>query len=96
MPTTNKRRRQQTRSVLVNAVRKMTAEKGVDSVTISEIAEEADIGKGRFYNYFESKDELLKEAVESIIFQSGEIIDTINAAVTEPVDMIALSQHWIS
>jgi AcrR family transcriptional regulator len=87
--TRTQRRRQQTRSALVNAVRKLTAEKGVDAVTISEIAEEADIGKGSFYNYFESKDELLKEAVESIIFQSGEIIDTINAAVSEPVDMIA-------
>lgn len=83
------RRRERTRTALVDAVRKLTAEQGVDSVTISEIAEEADIGKGSFYNFFESKEELLQEAVQSIIFQSGEIIDAINSASNDPVEIIA-------
>jgi len=87
--TRTERRRQLTRTALVDAVRKLTAEKGVDAVTISEIAEEADVGKGSFYNYFDSKEELLKEAVQSTVFQSGEVIDLMNASADDPLDIIA-------
>lgn len=74
---------------MIGAIRKLTAEKGVEAVTIAEIAELADSGKGSFYNYFESKEALVQEAVELIIFQSGEVIDAINASYSDPVDIIA-------
>lgn len=83
------RRRRRTRENLIAAVRKLTAEKGVDALTIRDIAEAADIAMGSFYNYFESKEELLSEAVEEIIFQSGEIIDSINATSSDPLEIIA-------
>jgi len=83
------RRRQKTRANLIAAVRKLTADKGVDALTIRDIAEEADIAMGGFYNHFESKEALLKVAVEEILFQSGEIIDAINAQCDDPLEVIA-------
>lgn len=89
-PTTRTQRRQQrTRANLIAAVRELTAEKGVDALTIRDIAEKADIAMGGFYNHFESKDELLQEAVKEIIFQSGEVIDSINAKSDDPLEIIA-------
>ena len=87
--TRTERRRQHARERLVSAVRKLTAEKGVDALTIRDIAEEADIAMGGFYNHFESKDELLQEAVEEIVYQSGEVIDAINAQSDDALEMIA-------
>ncbi len=82
-------RQQRTRLKLIEAIRKLTAEKGVNAVTIRDIATEADIAMGSFYNYFKTKDELLNEALAEIIFQSGEMIDGINAASSNPLVIIA-------
>ena len=73
----------------IPAARKLTAEKGVDALTIRDIVEEADIAMGSFYNHFESKEALLHEAVEQIIFQSGEFIDAVNAKSDNPLEIIA-------
>ncbi len=88
-PTRTERRQQRTRENLVSAVRKLTAEKGVEALTIRDIAEEADIAMGSFYNHFESKEALLREAVEQIVVQSADLIDEINAMSDDPLEIIA-------
>ena len=87
--TRTERRQQRTRANLVAAIRKLTAEKGVDALTIRDIAEEADIAMGSFYNHFESKEALLNEAVEQIVSQSAGLIDAINAKLDDPLEIIA-------
>jgi len=83
------RRQQQTRTKLIDAIRKLTAEKGVEAVTIRDIAAEADIAMGSFYNYFESKELLLNEALEEIMFQAGDAIDLLNQESDDPLEVIA-------
>ncbi len=83
------RRQQRTRANLVSAVRELTAEKGVGALTIRDIAEKADIAQGSFYNHFETKEDLLHEAVGQIVFESGEIIDSINAGTEDSLEVIA-------
>ncbi len=50
------------RSIMATAL-KCFAERGFQTVTVSRVAEEAGISKGLMYNYFESKEALLKEII---------------------------------
>jgi AcrR family transcriptional regulator len=53
------RKRDSTRQVIFETAIRMFSEKGFDTPTIDQIAAAADIGKGTFYNYFNSKEEIL-------------------------------------
>ncbi|ODQ01578.1 TetR/AcrR family transcriptional regulator [Salinivibrio costicola] len=46
-------------SELMSAAEQLFLAKGVDSTTINEIVEQAQVAKGTFYHYFASKNELL-------------------------------------
>lgn len=64
------RRKQATRSQLMHAARALVIEKGVPALRIGEITERADVGRGSFYNYFETKEDLVaamvRESIESL------------------------------
>jgi AcrR family transcriptional regulator len=69
-PSRQERRKETTRSQLINAARTLVIEKGVAALRIGEITDRADVGRGSFYNYFDTKEELLaalaKETVEEL------------------------------
>lgn len=48
---------------IMDVALKLFAAKGYDSTSISTISKEANISKGLLYNYFKSKEDLLKELV---------------------------------
>lgn len=60
-PSIPRRERKQhaTRRAIFDAAIRMFSEQGFDTPTIDQIATAADIGKGTFYNYFGSKEEIL-------------------------------------
>jgi len=64
-PSTSRseRRRQRRRQHLIDAARKVIAEKGVANLTISDVTETADVAVGSFYTYFADKQELIEAAV---------------------------------
>jgi AcrR family transcriptional regulator len=53
------RRAAETRVRLFRCALQLFAERGFSNVTVEEITETADVGKGTFFNYFESKDHVL-------------------------------------
>ncbi len=53
------RRREETREKIYQAALSLFAERGYNATTIEAITEAADVGKGTFFNYFESKDHVL-------------------------------------
>jgi AcrR family transcriptional regulator len=53
------RRGAETRLKLFRCALQLIAERGFSNVTVEEITEAADVGKGTFFNYFESKDHVL-------------------------------------
>lgn len=62
---------------LVSAALVLFRKKGVDSTTVADIAGEAHVAQGTFYNYFRSKDdifaEVLEKATEDILGEMREI-----------------------
>lgn len=53
------RRAAETRLRLFRCALQLFAERGFPNVTIEDITEAADVGKGTFFNYFQSKDQIL-------------------------------------
>ena len=53
------RRAAETRVRLFRCALQLFAERGFSNVTVEDITEAADVGKGTFFNYFESKDHVL-------------------------------------
>jgi AcrR family transcriptional regulator len=46
---------------IINATRKVFAEKGYHDATMDDVAKEIGVSKGALYSYFKSKEEILKE-----------------------------------
>jgi AcrR family transcriptional regulator len=72
------RRTAETRLRLFRCALKLIAARGFPNVTVEDITEAADVGKGTFFNYFESKDHVLGVMAE---IQLGKVRET--AAQTE-------------
>lgn len=61
-------KKQETFNRIVNVALDLFSEKGYEATSVSEIAEAAGIGKGTFFYYFPSKDNLLLRLQESLFF----------------------------
>ena len=83
------RRRAKTREALIGAARQILAESGDTSVSIQTIAERADVGFGTFYNHFPTKTDLFDTAVEEVLDEYGQAIDTYLAGVEDPAERVA-------
>lgn len=62
-PGRRERRRLRTRDTLLKAALNLIAQRGIEATRVEDITEAADLGKGAFYNYFESKQALVAELV---------------------------------
>jgi AcrR family transcriptional regulator len=56
-----------TRRKLQEAARSLFSKKGFDLTRIDDITERADVGKGTFYNYYATKEELVQELVTKLL-----------------------------
>ena len=76
--TINRRERKKLHSkkAITEAAIKLFEQQGFSSTSIADIMNEADLGIGTFYNYFQSKEDILKILL-------GEIIAKINQAYEE-------------
>lgn len=58
------RKAAETRLKLFRSALRLFAERGFQNVTVEDITEAADVGKGTFFNYFKSKDHVLSVMTE--------------------------------
>lgn len=79
------RRAAETRLRLFRAALQLFADRGFSSVTVGDITEAADVGKGTFFNYFETKDHVL-----------GVIAEVQLARIREAVKSAASGRHTIA
>src|SRR5690349_3258281 len=73
------RRAAETRVRLFRTAIQLFAKRGFQNVTIEEITEAADVGKGTFFNYFESKDHVFGVMAE---IQLGKVREALAHAET--------------
>lgn len=70
LPSRVERRKERTRKVLMDVALGLFYEKGIYWTKIEDITEEADVGKGTFYQYFETKESLIRALLEEGLAES--------------------------
>lgn len=63
----HERRRQQTRKLLIETTVQLVLEKGYEAITIQDITDRADLGRGTFYIHFKDKEDVLWTAIQDLI-----------------------------
>ncbi len=67
--TRHERRRLQTRRLLIQTALELILEKGYENVSIQEITDRADLGRGTFYIHFKDKEEVVWAAIHDSILE---------------------------
>ena len=75
-----------TRGHIVDAAEALFAEHGVDNVTLLDIARAAEVSVGTFYNYFETKGDLL---LAIVVMEVEEVLASGTAIVANPPATVA-------
>jgi AcrR family transcriptional regulator len=84
------RRAAETRLRLFRCALQLFAERGFPNVTVEEITEAADVGKGTFFNYFESKDHVLGVMAE---VQLGKVREALQEATVGKRTIQSVLRH---
>ena len=89
------RRQRKTREAIFSAFVDLLAKKSFDGITISEIIEQADIGRATFYAHFETKDFLLRELCAELF---DHVLDSVSGGIFEcegsPSVFLHLFEHF--
>ena len=95
-PTRGARRKARTRAALIEGARAVFARQGVDAATIAEIAEEADVGFGSFYNHFASKEEIADAVLTEAIAEQGALVADLTADLEDPAEIVSVAhRHFV-
>lgn len=70
--TRRERRKQEVRGRISEAALALFAEQGCEVTTVEEICEQADVARKTFYNYYPSKQELIRELSEAMLYDETE------------------------
>src|SRR6266581_9282356 len=81
------RRSAEIRERLFRAALNLFAQKGFAETTVEDITDAADVGKGTFFNYFESKDQVLGVMAEIQLGKVREVLELAEAG-KQPVRSI--------
>lgn len=77
-PNRRERRRAETRERILRAALDLFSERGVMATTVEDITNAADVGKGTFFNYFPTKEDILAHLCQ---LQMGKIREFVDQAV---------------
>jgi AcrR family transcriptional regulator len=84
------RRAAETRLRLFRSALQLFAQRGFPNVTIEDITEAADVGKGTFFNYFDSKDQILGVMAE---IQLGKVRQCLEEAIAGKLAIESVLYH---
>lgn len=93
MTINREEKKRATKQKITDCALKLFAEQGYEATTVNQIAEHADIAKGTFFNYFETKEELLcdfqfvfaTEEISKLQYKQGPIIPLMREVLMEMV-----------
>lgn len=83
-------RRARTRAALIASAQAFLSE-GTTAVSIQEITDRAGVGFGSFYNHFDSKDALFREAVATTVSAYADLLQHLVADIDDPAEVFAAS-----
>jgi AcrR family transcriptional regulator len=89
------RKKRETRQRLMKAALRLFGERGYDDTTVEQIAEAADVAKGTFFNYFETKETILPALAEWRLQQLKEALLPEQGAPASPVARIKLALRLV-
>ena len=84
------RKKIETRERLLSVAWALFHSKGFEATTVEEITNAADVGKGTFFNYFDSKEEMLGPLAAWHMGQLRDLVDPTKGAPTSPLARIKL------
>jgi len=88
-------RQERNRESLIRAGTRVMSEKGIDSATMQEIAEIADVGAGTVYSYFKSKDELAVAVMERVMHDLALRIEKVTDTFADPAQVYAFGVRTV-
>ena len=94
LPDRQARRREATRTRLLEAAKALFARQGPDSTRIQEITDEADVGFGSFYNHFDSKDAIVEAVLKDTIAAQGQAVAALTTDMEDPAEVIAAAHRY--
>lgn len=94
------RRKEKTKRTLLQVARQLFSEKGIYWAKVEDITELADLGKGTFYKYFDSKEAiihtLLDEGLAELLYETEQTVRSasspaklLNAVIGARVDFFS-------
>ncbi|MEL7042582.1 MAG: TetR/AcrR family transcriptional regulator [Pseudomonadota bacterium] len=89
-PDGRQTRRVATRDRLILAAKSVMAETSVDAVTVDGIVQKAAVGKGSFYNHFNSKEDLFFATLDEVFADMADHIMSATEAVDDPAEELAI------
>lgn len=81
------------REEILEAATKLFAEHGFSDTVTQVLVERLQIGKGTLYRYFPSKRDLFLAAVDRVMRQLRQCVDSVIANIADPFDRIARAIH---
>jgi AcrR family transcriptional regulator len=73
---------------ILQAAQKVISQKGYAATSIADILEEAEISRGTFYIYFESREAVFQELIDGFIHELMEKIQTVRKEDGDPVQLL--------
>ena len=89
-------KRERTRSALIDSTIDVIATKGFENASIKEIARNAGMANGTFYNHFPTREHAVAEAVAAVIKEISEEIKTQVSGVVDGLDRIIISSDLMA
>jgi AcrR family transcriptional regulator len=83
--------RARTKALLLDAAVRLFARQGVGATAIHEIAAEAGVANGTFYNYFRSREEVLEEVSIRLAERLQDEITAASAGVVDGAERMAIA-----
>ncbi len=81
-------RRERTRARILSAAARVIADRGEDNVTIDDFITQAEVARGTFYNYFDSRDALIDQLWSYLGRQPFQRIQQRCAALPDPAERL--------
>jgi AcrR family transcriptional regulator len=88
-------RRERTRKVIVDAAFEVFAKQGFDATSTDHIIAAAGIARGTFYNYFETKEDLMAHIGRQLVDDLDVDIRKMLRGVTDPAERLTRRMHLL-